>query len=1074
MEKRTDFPRKLFLLVALLCVCVGTWAQSISSMATCGEDNVTATSTKLKAAPASVPMAPRQGDVNADGSINISDVTDLIDMLLKGETSYSSSDVNGNGIVNISDVTDLIDMLLNGSNAYSYSNGLYNLYEIYKSMRTAGWSTTGNTHQCFGISAYNLMAEVMGDDMIMGSQGSGWFWYDAAYNVKERYMYYSWRSYDLWNAYYTWIANANYILEAAKSMTGSTSEKNYIKGQAYAIRAYSYFMLAQSFARTYKGHESDPCVPIYEGLVFNGSTGQPRATVAQVYAQIDADINQAVTLLDGTTQLAPDHIGYAVALGLRARIALVEEDWAKAYNSAVESIDASGKSILNVSDFIGLNDAHAGNVMWGADIPLDEVGMYASFFTHMSVDAVYGQRAPKKISKWLYNKMSSTDARRNWWYFNDWYDNHVDYVQKKFDFSNVQTWEGDYIWMRVEEMYLTAAEAACRLGQATTARVYLSNLMFKRDPNYSCNKTGTSLGVLTTDETGSLLEEILIQRRLELWGEDGRIYTIRRLRQGLERTSENGWPASLLLSNRSLQDPESYPWVLTIPQSEFYDYYSRMIEAVDQNPIDDYPSGEVEEIERAPQHISFVEESKRYFMSSTQDLTVAVQMTRPVATDKPYYALLSLSKEGVGYGLYYVCFAPNSLETTVTIPFSSDIVMPGKHKFTLSLTDLEMSVANSSQLTSTKIEIDCQNIDPEGQNISFTAAEQNIKARYDGVDMRIKLTRAKMEHDYKAKIIFTALTDGYMYLRTPYVTFKAGESTAVAEVYVSGYGEDEGNQPQSFVLTLSDEDIATADPNIGGQITSTHVTVELGEPENQNISFVHSSDDWGTDNSETTKYVRLSRIVTDNDYTAHVHISNNSNHVTLRSEEVIFEAGSSEAYAVLDFKDMEEGETYSCVLTLSDADIATADPTEEQITSTTVSVTCYAWMPAGTCTFTDYTWGDDDGNPMTAYEVPIINIEGSDRYRIISPLYYVYKDDPNYGPTVDTSNFEFHLLDDGGAKVDDGIYFNYWGYQAYYDATNYGGYCFVGNDGNTYDVNFLLQSGNALYSGGRFTFTWDR
>ncbi|MBR2084933.1 MAG: RagB/SusD family nutrient uptake outer membrane protein, partial [Muribaculaceae bacterium] len=77
-------------------------------------------------------------------------------------------------------------------------------------MRTPGWSTTGNTHQCFGITAYNLMAEVMGDDMIMGAQGSGWFWFDATYNVKSRYVYTSWRSYDLWNAYYTWIANANY------------------------------------------------------------------------------------------------------------------------------------------------------------------------------------------------------------------------------------------------------------------------------------------------------------------------------------------------------------------------------------------------------------------------------------------------------------------------------------------------------------------------------------------------------------------------------------------------------------------------------------------------------------------------------------------------------------------------------------------------------------------------------------------------------------------------------------------------------------------------------------------------
>ena len=47
---------------------------------------------------------------------------------------------------------------------------------IYRSMYTAGWSTGGNTHQCFGISAYTIAADVMGDDFIQDAQGSGWFW----------------------------------------------------------------------------------------------------------------------------------------------------------------------------------------------------------------------------------------------------------------------------------------------------------------------------------------------------------------------------------------------------------------------------------------------------------------------------------------------------------------------------------------------------------------------------------------------------------------------------------------------------------------------------------------------------------------------------------------------------------------------------------------------------------------------------------------------------------------------------------------------------------------------------------
>lgn len=185
--------------------------------------------------------------------------------------------------------------------------------------------------------------------------------------------------------------------------------------------------------------------------------------------------------------------------------------------------------------------------------------------------------------------MNATDARRAWWDPNGDY-SYGGYIQRKFDFSNLQTWEGDYIWMRIEEMYLTAAEAACRLGIETTAKRYLMDLMSKRDPNYSCNKTGTSLGALTSDETGSLLEEILLQRRLELWGEDGRIYTIRRLKQGFERTTARGWPSGLCISSHSYawRDPESYSWVMTIPRAEF-DGNENMDEYRDQNPIGDYP-----------------------------------------------------------------------------------------------------------------------------------------------------------------------------------------------------------------------------------------------------------------------------------------------------------------------------------------------------------------------------------------------------------------------------------------------------------------------------------------------------
>lgn len=43
-------------------------------------------------------------------------------------------------------------------------------------------------------------------------------------------------------------------------------------------------------------------------------------------------------------------------------------------------------------------------------------------------------------------------------------------------------------FMRIEEMFLTAAEASCRLNDDKGARLMLNSLMQKRDEDYTCKK----------------------------------------------------------------------------------------------------------------------------------------------------------------------------------------------------------------------------------------------------------------------------------------------------------------------------------------------------------------------------------------------------------------------------------------------------------------------------------------------------------------------------------------------------------------------------------------------------------
>ncbi|MBP1677028.1 MAG: putative outer membrane protein, involved in nutrient binding [Bacteroidetes bacterium] len=475
----------------------------------------------------------------------------------------------------------------------SATAALVPLNGIYRMMYTQGWSTTANVQQCDGITAWTLMADVMGEDMVMKAQGSGWYWYDCIYNVKSRYTSSAWRSYDVWNGYYRLIANANYIIAAKDKMTGLPEDINYVVGQAYAIRAYSYHYLAMTFARTYKGHENEPGLPLYTEPTSAGTEGQPRATLSKTYELIRSDIDKAVELLQNApTQKHKTHIDYYVANGIKARICLVTNEWQAAADAA--HIARSNYTLGEGADLTsGMNDRTLSNVMWGAEIIETQTPGWGPFLYHMDALSMlpgtqnYGYRAPKCINSLLYAKMSSNDVRRQWWNPNQTSNPAAPYLQVKFRFSDPVKGLGDKLWMRVEEMYLTEAEALCHIaGKEADARNLLKEYMVTRDPGYNTTKTGTELGALTTDETGSLLEEILIQRRIELWGEVGRIYDIKRLKQGFKRTTAMGWPSSALISGVNTQNPESYAWVLTIPQTEF-DGNKSMTFEVDQNPLGD-------------------------------------------------------------------------------------------------------------------------------------------------------------------------------------------------------------------------------------------------------------------------------------------------------------------------------------------------------------------------------------------------------------------------------------------------------------------------------------------------------
>lgn len=143
-----------------------------------------------------------------------------------------------------------------------------------------------------------------------------------------------------WAGFYGPILQLNLFIQKVEPVTFITTDaKNYLLGQAYAMRAYYYFHLL----RTYGG------VPLWlEPEVLNGNTDpvllrKERVQEADVLAAIKSDVDKAVTLFGSAASPADkSHWNPKAALMLKGEVYL----WsAKVYNNTADL--ATAKNALN-------------------------------------------------------------------------------------------------------------------------------------------------------------------------------------------------------------------------------------------------------------------------------------------------------------------------------------------------------------------------------------------------------------------------------------------------------------------------------------------------------------------------------------------------------------------------------------------------------------------------------------------------------------------------------------------------------------------------------------------------------
>ncbi|MDQ1140735.1 RagB/SusD family nutrient uptake outer membrane protein [Pedobacter agri] len=463
--------------------------------------------------------------------------------------------------------TDRVDntsIFLTTANASVALNGIYR----YMFERTT--TTTSNAQGKPGVAGILLGIDFMGEDLHQAaatwftSTGEGNYVAARTDNAASNLYYY--------RTFFRMIGNANYIIDNIDAAEGTAAEKSRIKAEALTLRAYAYSYLVQFYGTRYNAAakpNNQLAVPL---LLKSTDTKMPRVSVEAIYASITADLDAAIAL-NATAVANKTHAGVWVAKGLRARVALTMQDYPTAIKYAKEVIDGNLFPLMSQADYqTGFNNINLSEYMWGSNPTTEQGDTFGSFYAQIAYNAnsSYQRGTPKMINSALYDQISATDVRKKMWEPSPTAANFPlplatfvrrAYMSRKFSVKAVGDPSlGDVPWMRSAEMHLILAEAYARSTQDALAQTALFALVSKRD-----------LSAVKSTKTGdALITEIMVNRRVELWGEGFRYLDLKRLNLPLDRTTANVPNFVATSVANVIQIPAGDPrFLFLIPRDEF-------------------------------------------------------------------------------------------------------------------------------------------------------------------------------------------------------------------------------------------------------------------------------------------------------------------------------------------------------------------------------------------------------------------------------------------------------------------------------------------------------------------------
>lgn len=414
-----------------------------------------------------------------------------------------------------------------------------------------------------GIHNFLVASDLQGTDLIYRGFSSDQF-QGNDYSFTSRLFDHS-RPDFFWKYCYMNIYASNEVIANVSKMSGTSEEKKQVEGEARFIRGYNYWLLVQWFQHTYLKDPKAPGVPLYLGPT---AIPQQRAPLDEVYAAIVADLKWCIDNMPAARRSGSKFIPNPdVASGVLARAYM---DMGK-YEEALPLAKGLEEKfpLMSTEEYkSGFANVSVGECIWGLPTSSRNSGYNYTMPSIYSHPRLYGRWSQKRIyiNDTFYNLFTSTDIRKSLIIPNPntneaANDYSLTLVTNKIMDETPAAKGPNTILMRGAEMLLVEVECLARTGKEAEAQELLHKLQVKRDPS----------AVKSTATGGALLDEILVERRKELFGEGFSFIDYKRFRKPIVRTGNHYGDAMV---NIPADDKQ---FVFQIPRAEM------QVNPMDQN-----------------------------------------------------------------------------------------------------------------------------------------------------------------------------------------------------------------------------------------------------------------------------------------------------------------------------------------------------------------------------------------------------------------------------------------------------------------------------------------------------------